>query len=110
MSDEEPDSPSSKRVPRKKHYPFGTPSHSHHPYSAFKHLNVDNVSFAVDLATATGIEPEIVVTEVKKKFRKPPKSMVPAGVLGGEVVSLFCLWLLTYALHTVLKSSTSCCG
>lgn len=85
MSDDDAGSANSsptKRIPKKKHYPFGTPSHKHHPYSSFAHLKVDNVNFAVDLATATNIEPEIVeeVVVKKKVSRKPPpKSVVSNG-------------------------------
>eukprot|EP01038_Epipyxis_sp_PR26KG_P006577 gene6577-9043_t len=73
--DDLPDSGSklSKKKPKKKYYPFGTPSHSRHPFSAFAHLSVDNINFAVDLASATGIEPEIVSEDThteKKIIRK----------------------------------------
>jgi hypothetical protein len=38
-------SPQTKKVPKKKHYPFGTPSHLHHPYSEFSHLKDTDKSF-----------------------------------------------------------------
>jgi hypothetical protein len=36
---EDEGSVSTKRLSKKKHYPFGTPSHLSHPYSQFAHLS-----------------------------------------------------------------------
>ena len=34
-----------KRIPKKKHYPFGTPSHAHPAFSEFVHLKVTDKEF-----------------------------------------------------------------
>lgn len=69
-ADDDSSLPPGKKVGKKKHYPFGTPSHMRHPYSFFAHIKSDNKAFAIDLATATNIEAEVI--EVKpKRFRRP---------------------------------------
>lgn len=70
-NDNENTSTVTKRVAKKKHYPFGTPSHVHHPFSEFAHLAVDTRKFAVDLATATDIKPEVVEETPPKRRPRP---------------------------------------
>ncbi len=78
MADEPEEEIDGKRVPKKKYYPFGTPSHTHHAYSVFAHLKAESKSFAIQLATATDIEPEVVVEKRRRIVKKPKK------VKGGE--------------------------
>lgn len=61
---------SSKKIAKKKYYPFGTPSHLHHPFSEFAHLAVSTRSFALDLATATDIKPEVIEEKEPPRRRK----------------------------------------
>jgi hypothetical protein len=73
-TDEEADnrtatSSSTKRVAKKKHYPFGTPSPAHRPFSEFAHLAVDTRSFAIDLAGTGDIQAEVIEDEPKRKSR-----------------------------------------
>jgi hypothetical protein len=70
MTDEEESSVSPRRVGKKKHYPFGTPSHLHHPYSEFAHLASSTKNFALALATASDILPEIIEDESVKQRRR----------------------------------------
>eukprot|EP00597_Dinobryon_sp_UTEXLB2267_P014618 CAMPEP_0170123464 /NCGR_PEP_ID=MMETSP0020_2-20130122/17500_1 /TAXON_ID=98059 /ORGANISM="Dinobryon sp., Strain UTEXLB2267" /LENGTH=630 /DNA_ID=CAMNT_0010355017 /DNA_START=34 /DNA_END=1926 /DNA_ORIENTATION=+ len=65
-------SSSVKKVPKKKHYPFGTPSHAHHAFSDFSHLRDTDKSFVMQLAASSVIEPEIVEEVQPKRYRKPP--------------------------------------
>ncbi len=51
---------SQKKAAKKKHYPFGTPSHLHPPFSEFAHLPAATRSFAIALATATDVKPEVI--------------------------------------------------
>lgn len=51
---------SQKKVAKKKHYPFGTPSHLHPPFSEFAHLPAATRNFAIALATATDVKPEVI--------------------------------------------------
>lgn len=67
--EEEEGSPGGRKVAKKKYYPFGTPSHLHHAYSEFAHVTVANRDFAIQLATASDIKPEVV--EEKPKKRRP---------------------------------------
>lgn len=84
-SDAEDDEESTKRSPKKKYFPFGTPSHMHHAFSHFAHLSNDDQPFANYLAQATDIEPEVrdgSEEEKMKKIRakrasKPNKSVPP---------------------------------
>ena len=65
-----------KKRPEKKFYPFGTPAHLHHAFSDFAHLKSNDVDFAMDLATATGIEASIIsdnVVKPKQYVKRPPK-------------------------------------
>lgn len=71
--DGDKDSPTG-RVSKKKHYPFGTPSHERHPFSTFAHLKGQTQDFARQIATATGIEPEIV-EDKPRRVRKAPKKL-----------------------------------
>ena len=50
---------SAKTIPKKKYYPFGTPSYLKPAYSTFAHLSVLDQPFALDLATAENVEAEI---------------------------------------------------
>jgi hypothetical protein len=73
-TDEETDnrtttSSSTRKVGKKKHYPFGTPSPAVRPFSEFAHLAVDTRSFAIDLAGTTDIQAEVVEDEPKRKSR-----------------------------------------
>ena len=66
------------KIGKKKHYPFGTPSHASHPFSAFAHIQgKDNTAFAKSLAMATGIQAEIV-EETPTRFQKPKKDTTRA--------------------------------
>lgn len=77
---------SNKKVPKKKYYPFGTPSHLHHPYSDFAHLKDRFVKdFAVTLATATDIQAEVII-EKPKKIKRPPKQSTLNGSTSGAAV------------------------
>lgn len=65
------------KVAKKVWYPFGSPSHKRHAFSDFSHLTGQTQQFAIDLATATGIEPDIrESTEIKKEpeYKPPPPS------------------------------------
>jgi hypothetical protein len=70
--DDETGKSPNKRVAKKKHYPFGTPAHTHHPFSEFSHLPVATRGFALDLATATDIKPEVIEEEPLKQTRRRP--------------------------------------
>jgi hypothetical protein len=54
------DTDSPKKVAKKKHYPFGTPSHLHPPFSEFAHLPSSTRNFAIALATATDVKPQVI--------------------------------------------------
>eukprot|EP00981_Chlorochromonas_danica_P012591 scaffold5186_cov179-Ochromonas_danica.AAC.1 len=69
--EEEEEGSPGRKVAKKKYYPFGTPSHLHHAYSEFAHITVANRDFAIQLATASDIKPEVVVEEEKPKKRRP---------------------------------------
>ena len=81
-----------KRTPKKVWFPFGTSSHTKHAFSDFCHLSGDARIFAEDLATATGVTPEIrgspteeyptsgAVKQPKKKA-PPPKVKINAEML-----------------------------
>lgn len=72
MADEAESSSPGKKVAKKKHYPFGTPSHLNHAFSEFAHLPVETRSFAQVLATATDVKAEVVDDEPKKPRRSLP--------------------------------------
>eukprot|EP01031_Cornospumella_fuschlensis_P051617 gene51617-63108_t len=88
MDEEEEEQSSTKKVAKKKHYPFGTPSHLHHPYSQYAHISVTDRSFALDLATATDIKPEVVEEKPKKKrnlpIKKKPKDVEDDQTAGSD--------------------------
>jgi hypothetical protein len=84
-----PSSPtqSTKKVAKKKFYPFGTPAHLHHAFSDFSHLKVTDRDFAMDLATATDIEADIISDDVvkpKQYIKRPPTKKKSDNVEGGE--------------------------
>ena len=66
----------SSKSPKKKYYPFGTPSLMKPVYSQFVHLDSSDRSFATSLAVATGIEAKVDdgQEEEKKKAKKAKKS------------------------------------
>eukprot|EP01035_Chromulina_nebulosa_P030732 gene30732-40867_t len=75
-------SSSVKRIPKKKHYPFGTPSHAHPAFSEFVHLKNTDKEFVKQLsASTTKIEPEIIEVQ-PKRYRKPPPP--PKAALADE--------------------------
>lgn len=45
--DENGQNSSVKRIPKKKHYPFGTPSHAHPAFSEFVHLKNTDKEFGI---------------------------------------------------------------
>lgn len=65
-------SSSVKKIPKKKHYPFGTPSHAHHAFSDYSHLRDTDKTFVMQLASSSVIEPEIIEEVQPKRYRKPP--------------------------------------
>lgn len=60
-----------KKIPQKKHYPFGTPSHKTTPFSQYNHLNVSDYLLFHELSSSgPPIEAEIRTgAEEKKKTR-----------------------------------------
>ncbi|RYH06246.1 hypothetical protein EON65_43090, partial [archaeon] len=88
MEEEDEEKTSTKRVAKKKHYPFGTPSHLHHPYSQYAHISVTDRSFALELATATDIKPEVIEEKPKKKrsvpIKKKPKETDEDQTIGSD--------------------------
>lgn len=78
----------SKKKGKKKQYPFGTPSHLHHPYSQFAHLtNPTTKFFAEDLAKATGVELQTLEEEakpVRKRIVAKPKEVKPKDCNGED--------------------------
>jgi hypothetical protein len=72
-----------KKVGKKIDYPFGTPSHFHHAYSEFAHIHVDNRNFAINLATATDILPEVIEKKLKRR-KIPIKTIVRNDIDGDE--------------------------
>lgn len=72
------DSSPSRKVAKKKHYPFGTPSHLRHPFSEFSHLQNNTRDFALDLATATDVHAEVIVEEPKKRRPLPSPQKLKA--------------------------------
>lgn len=76
MVNDDDDASMRSKIGKKKHYPFGTPSHTSHPFSAFAHIQgKDNNAFAKSLAMATGIHAEIV-EETPTRFQKPKKDTI----------------------------------
>ncbi len=89
--DDDAASTSTKRLAKKKHFPFGTPSHLNHPYSQFAHLTGSTKNFAENLATATGIEAEVLLAEKPQRRKRIPPKVVKAGDQIGlfVIVSIF---------------------
>lgn len=64
-----------KKVPKKKHYPFGTPSHKHQPYSLFNHLRKEDVLLFHELSMSAEIQAEIRTGEEEKERLKKVHSV-----------------------------------
>ena len=81
---EEEVSPSSKRVAKKKYFPFGTPSHLNHAFSQFSHLNTETKGFAIGLATATDVEAEVIEVKPQRRVVKRPPKPSMSSALGSK--------------------------
>lgn len=92
---------SGKRQAKKKHYPFGTPSHVYHAYSEFNHLKPDDYLLFHALSTAENINPEIrtgneernrpvptkkEIEEIMKDIPAPPEGVEPCKRLECKLV------------------------
>lgn len=82
MSEEEQSSEKSpsKRVAKKVHYPFGTPSHQYHAYSTYIHVKKEDYLLFHALSTSQNITPEIVSGEEEKIVTKNPRENVKIEV------------------------------
>jgi cell division protein FtsB len=77
-------SPSGKRKPKKKHYPFGTPSHKV-PFSQYNHLKSTDILFFQEISQSEGIQAEIRsgdedLTRISGKGGKGGRQRMPVKV------------------------------